>query len=57
VKPGDRPGVVLLVLPPRSWDDPTEVRYAVHRGGRVVMAGTAPSAEEADRLAFGSGGR
>lgn len=47
-------GVILLVGPPLPIDDPSDVRYSVHRGGRVVMAGTAPSDDEAQRLAFGS---
>lgn len=48
-------GVVLLVGPPLPTDDPAEVRYSVARRGRVVMAGTAPSAAEARRLALGEG--
>ena len=46
-------GPVLLVAPPLPIDDPSDVRYSVHRGGRVVMAGTAPSSDEAYRMAFG----
>jgi hypothetical protein len=50
---GPDAGVILLVGPPLPIDDPADVRYSVHRGGRVVMAGTAPSSDEAHRLAFG----
>lgn len=50
----DSGGPVLLVAPPLPIDDPADVRYSVHRRGRVVMAGTAPSDDEAHRLAFGS---
>lgn len=48
---------MLLVGPPLPTDDPSEVRYSVHRRGKVVMAGTAPSEDEARRLAFGEGAR
>lgn len=46
-------GPVLLVSPPLAMDDPAEVRYSVYRGERLIMAGTAPTVDEAHRLAFG----